>query len=143
MNKVILVGRLTKDPEVKTTTTGKTVATFTLAIDRRFKNRDGQKEADFIPIVFWEKPAEILGQYLSKGSQVAISGRLQTRNYEGQDGQRRYITEVVGEEFTFLSSSKRERSFTPTPAPQANNNSSVMGLDDDFHLMAEDDEVPF
>lgn len=143
MNKVILVGRLTKDPEVKTTTTGKTVATFTLAIDRRFKNRDGQKEADFIPIVFWEKPAEILGQYLSKGSQVAISGRLQVRNYEGQDGQRRYITEVVGEEFTFLSSSKRESSFKPTPAPQANNNTAVMGLDDDFHLMAEDDEVPF
>lgn len=143
MNKVILVGRLTRDPEVKNTTTGKTVATFTLAIDRRFKNKDGQKEADFVPIVFWQKQAELVGQYLSKGSQLAISGRLQVRNYEAQDGQRRYITEVVGEELTFLSSSKREGGYEQSQAPQADNNTSVMGLDEDFHLMAEDDEVPF
>lgn len=143
MNKVILVGRLTKDPEIKNTTTGKTVANFTLAVDRRFKNKDGQKEADFVPIIFWEKQAEILGQYLSKGSQVAISGRLQVRNYEAQDGQRRYVTEVIGEEFTFLSSPKRESSFKQSETPQADKNTSVMGLDEDFHLMAEDDEVPF
>ena len=77
MNKVILVGRLTRDPEVKNTTTGKAVATFTLAVDRRFKNKDGQKEADFVPIVVWGKQAEFAGQYLSKGSQIGVSGRLQ------------------------------------------------------------------
>jgi single-strand DNA-binding protein len=97
VNKVILVGRLTRDPEVKNTMTGRAVATFTLAVDRRFKNKDGQKEADFIPIVFWGKQAELAGQYLSKGSQIGVSGRIQVRNYDAQDGTKRYVTEVVGQ----------------------------------------------
>ena len=104
MNKVVLVGRLTKDPEVKNTTTGKPVATFTVAVDRRFKNAEGQKEADFIPIVVWGKQAEIAGQYLSKGSQISLDGRLQVRSYDAQDGQRRYVTEVIANEINFLSS---------------------------------------
>ncbi|MDO9491490.1 single-stranded DNA-binding protein [Acetobacterium sp.] len=148
MNKVILVGRLTRDPEVKNTTTGKAVATFTLAVDRRFKNKDGQKEADFVPIVVWGKQAEFAGQYLSKGSQIGVSGRLQVRSYDAQDGQRRYVTEVVADEINFLSSSRKDSNSTTgyqqASAPQANNNNmSVMGLDEDFHLMADDDDIPF
>ncbi len=146
MNKVILVGRLTRDPEVKNTTTGKAVATFTLAVDRRFKNKDGQKEADFVPIVVWGRQAEIVGQYLSKGSQIGVSGRLQVRSYDAQDGQRRYVTEVVADEVTFLSTSNRKESsggYQQAPAPRSDNNTSAMGLDEDFHLMADDDDVPF
>jgi len=146
VNKVILVGRLTRDPEVKNTTTGKAVATFTLAVDRRFKNKDGQKEADFVPIVVWGKQAEFAGQYLSKGSQIGVSGRLQVRSYDAQDGQRRYVTEVVADEINFLSSSRKDSTtgFQQASAPQSNNNNmSVMGLDEDFHLMADDDDIPF
>lgn len=146
MNKVILVGRLTRDPEVKNTTTGKAVATFTLAVDRRFKNKDGQKEADFVPIVVWGKQAEFAGQYLSKGSQIGISGRLQVRSYDAQDGQRRYVTEVVADEISFLSSSRKDSTAGNQQAPSPrtdNNNMSVMGLDEDFHLMADDDDIPF
>jgi single-strand DNA-binding protein len=159
MNKVILVGRLTKDPEVKNTTTGRAVASFTLAVDRRFKNKDGQKEADFIPIVFWGKQAELAGQYLSKGSQIGVAGRLQVRSYDAQDGSKRYVTEVIGDELTFMSSGRNNGSGANSNGYQnggnANgdyqnqnngnnaNNMSVMGLDEDFHLMADDDEVPF
>ena len=145
MNKVILVGRLTRDPEVKNTTTGKAVATFTLAVDRRFKNKDGQKEADFVPIVVWGKQAEFVGQYLSKGSQIGVSGRLQVRSYDAQDGQRRYVTEVVADEINFLSSSRKDSNagFQQASAPRVDNNMSVMGLDEDFHLMADDDDIPF
>jgi single-strand DNA-binding protein len=145
VNKVILVGRLTRDPEVKNTTTGKAVATFTLAVDRRFKNKDGQKEADFVPIVVWGKQAEIAGQYLSKGSQIGVSGRLQVRSYDAQDGQRRYVTEVVADEINFLSSNRKESAggYQQPSAPRSDNNMSVMGLDEDFHLMADDDDIPF
>ncbi|KNZ42402.1 single-stranded DNA-binding protein [Acetobacterium bakii] len=139
MNKVILVGRLTRAPEVKNTTTGKAVATFTLAVDRRFKNKDGQKEADFVPIVVWGKQAEFAGQYLGKGSQIGASGRLQVRSYDGQDGQRRYVTEVVADEIKFLSSKPNNNNGNnhgdPPPEP--------MGIDEDFHLMADDDEIPY
>lgn len=144
MNKVILVGRLTRDPEVKNTTSGKAVAGFTLAVDRRFKNKDGQKEADFVPIVVWGKQAEFAGQYLSKGSQIGVSGRLQVRSYDAQDGQRRYVTEVVADEITFLSTKKDGNSNNAnTQQSSDSTNMSVMGLDEDFHLMADDDDIPF
>ncbi len=145
MNKVILVGRLTRDPEVKNTTTGKAVATFILAIDRRFKNKEGQKEADFVPIVVWGKQAESVGQYLSKGSQIGVSGRLQVRSYDAQDCQRRYVTEVVADEITFISTANKKESSKgqqQAPVPRSDNNTAAMGLDEDFHLMA-DDDVPF
>jgi|LGOV01.1.fsa_nt_gb single-strand DNA-binding protein len=146
MNKVILVGRLTRDPDVKNTTTGKAVATFVLAVDRRFKNKNGEKEADFVPIVVWGKQAEIVGQYLSKGSQIGVSGRLQVRSYDTQEGQRRYVTEVVADEITFLSTSNRNKStngYHQDSVPQSDNNTVAMGLDEDFHMMADDDDVPF
>lgn len=102
MNKVVLIGRLTKDPELKFTPgTGTAVATFTVAVDRRF-SKDGQKEADFIPIVVWGKQAESTANYMSKGRLIGISGRIQTRNYDAADGTKRYVTEVVAEEVQFL-----------------------------------------
>jgi single-strand binding protein len=143
MNKVNLVGRLTRDPEVKNTTTGKAVATFTLAVDRRFKNKDGQKEADFIPLVVWGKQAEYVGQYLSKGSQIGVSGRLQVRSYDGQDGQRRYVTEVVADEVYFISTKRKENNGSNPNGLSSGTGNGVMGLDEDFHLMADEDDIPF
>ena len=102
MNKVVLIGRLTKDPELKFTQgSGTAVATFTVAVDRKF-SKDGQKEADFIPIVVWGKQAESTANYMSKGKLIGISGRIQTRTYDAKDGTKRYVTEVVAEEVQFL-----------------------------------------
>lgn len=103
MNKVILIGRLTKDPELKYTPgTGTAVATFTLAVDRRTSSKDGQKEADFINIVTWNKTAELVANYMSKGRLLGVSGRIQTRSYDAKDGTKRYVTEVVADEVQFL-----------------------------------------
>jgi single-strand DNA-binding protein len=102
MNKVILIGRLTKDPELKFTPgNGTAVTTLTLAIDRKF-SKDGQKEADFIPIVIWGKQAESTANYMSKGKLIGVSGRIQVRNYVAKDGTRRYVTEVIADEVQFL-----------------------------------------
>lgn len=110
LNKSILIGRLTKDVEVKTLSSGSTVCSFTLAVDRNFKSKDGERGTDFIPIVAWGKTAELCGQYLAKGRQTAISGRIQTRTYEANDGSKRYATEVVAEEVTFLGGRKESNS---------------------------------
>lgn len=112
MNKTVLVGRLTADPTLKYTAgAGTAVATFTLAVDRTFK-KDGQPEADFIPIVVWGKQAESVSQYTAKGKLIAVSGRIQTRSYEAKDGGKRYITEVVSEEVKFLEwASKKDSGY--------------------------------
>ncbi len=102
MNKTVLIGRLTKDPQLRFTPgNGTAVASFTLAVDRRFK-KDGQQEADFIPIVVWGKQAESTANYVSKGKLVGVSGRIQTRSYDAKDGTKRYVTEVVADEAQFL-----------------------------------------
>lgn len=102
MNRVVLVGRLTKDPELRYTANGIAVATFTLAVNRTFTNQQGEREADFINCVIWRRPAENVANYLKKGSLAGVDGRLQTRNYEGQDGRRVYVTEVVADSVQFL-----------------------------------------
>lgn len=112
MNKVILIGNLTKDVEVSSTTGGISVAKFNLAVQRTYANADGEKEADFIGIVAWRKLAELCSQYLTKGSKVAIEGKLQTRNYEASDGTKRYVTEVVAEEIQFLTLKNNNESNT-------------------------------
>ena len=105
MNRVILIGRLTRDPELRYTTNSNIAqTTFSIAVDRNFSNQNGQREADFINIVVWRKQAENCKNYLSKGSQVAIEGRIQTRNYDGQDGKKVYVTEVVADNVQFLGS---------------------------------------
>lgn len=103
MNKCFLIGNLTKDPELKTTTTGTSVCNFTLAVTRRFSNQQGEREADFLPIVVWRAQAENCAKYLRKGSQIAVVGTIQTRSYETQDGSRRYVTEIIGDEVKFLN----------------------------------------
>ncbi|KUP09380.1 single-stranded DNA-binding protein [Bacillus coahuilensis m2-6] len=102
MNRVVLVGRLTKDPDLRYLPNGTAVATFTLAVNRTFTNQQGEREADFINCVVWRKPAENVANFLKKGSLAGVDGRLQTRNYEGQDGRKVYVTEVVAESVQFL-----------------------------------------
>lgn len=103
INRVVLTGRLTREIELRRTQSGAAVASFTLAVDRSFK-REGQPEADFINCVAWNRSAETMAQYLHKGSLIGVDGRIQTRNYDNQQGQRVYVTEVVCDSFTFLES---------------------------------------
>ncbi|CAJ2230406.1 single-stranded DNA-binding protein [Companilactobacillus paralimentarius] len=104
INRVVLVGRLTRDPELRYTANGAAVASFTVAVNRQFTNSQGEREADFINCVIWRKAAENFANFTNKGSLVGIDGRLQTRNYENQQGQRVYVTEVVVDNFSLLES---------------------------------------
>lgn len=102
MNRVVLVGRLTKDPDLRYTPNGIAVATFTLAVNRPFANQNGEREADFINCVVWRKPAENVANFLKKGNLAGVDGRIQTRHYDGQDGKRVYVTEVHADSVQFL-----------------------------------------
>ena len=102
MNKVILIGRLTRDPELRTISTGNATTSFTIAVNRNFTNQNGEREADFINCVAWRKQAENIAKYCTKGSQVAVEGRIQTRSYDAQDGTKRYVTEIIADNVTFL-----------------------------------------
>lgn len=108
LNQVVLIGRLTKDPELRYTPSGVAVAQFNLAVDRPFPNQAGEKEADFIPIVVWKTIAENVANYVKKGHQVAVTGRIQVRNYENNEGRRVYVTEVIGQNVQFLTSNQSE-----------------------------------
>jgi single-strand DNA-binding protein len=108
LNRIVLIGRLTKDVDLRFTASGKPTANFTLAVDRPYRNQQGEKEADFIPVVVWNKLAEHCANYIGKGRLVAVDGRLQIRSYDGNDGQRKYITEVVAETVKFLDRAKEE-----------------------------------
>jgi len=104
MNKVFLIGRLTRDPELRYTNTNIPVARFTLAVNRNYTSQSGEREADFINIVVWRKQAENIKNYLTQGSQIAVDGRIQTNSYDGEDGKKRYTTEVVADNVQFLDS---------------------------------------
>ncbi|MBW8350747.1 single-stranded DNA-binding protein [Bacillus sp. IITD106] len=137
MNRVVLVGRLTKDVELKYTPNGVPVATFTLAVNRTFTNQQGEREADFVNIVVWRKPAENAANYLRKGSLCGVDGRIQTRNFEGRDGKRVYVTEVVAESIQFLE---------PKRDGQAQSNQQSSNQGDPFNgepLDINDDDLPF
>ncbi|GAI30958.1 unnamed protein product [marine sediment metagenome] len=108
LNQVVLIGNLTRDPELRYTPDGTPVTSFTVAVNRPFVNRQGQREADFVPIVVWKKQAETCSEYLMKGSQVAVEGRLQVRNYEDKDGIRKWVTEVVARRVDFLQRLKKQ-----------------------------------
>lgn len=103
MNKCIMTGNLTKDPEVRSTGSGISVCTFTIAVQRRFQSQGGEKVTDFFPVTCWRSLADICGKYLSKGSKVAVVGELQTRSYDAKDGSKRYVTEIVADEVEFLT----------------------------------------
>ena len=130
MNRAILVGNLTRDPELRATTSGVAVCSFTIAINRRFANQNGEREADFIPIVVWRGQAESCGRYLHKGSKVAVCGTIQTRSYDAQDGGRRYVTEIVADEVEFLN--------TKSADAQQDDQSQYSQM-----RPVEDDELPF
>ncbi|MDD4028011.1 MAG: single-stranded DNA-binding protein [Bacilli bacterium] len=104
MNKVFLIGRLTKDPDLRYTSNNIPAASFSIAVNRTFTNQNGVREADFINIVAWRKQAENIKKYISKGSLVAVDGRIQTRNYDDKDGKKVYVTEVVADSVQFLES---------------------------------------
>lgn len=117
MNKVILIGRLVKEPELRTTSTGTSVLGNAVAVERPFKNQNGEREADFINFVTFGATAELIDKYLKKGDQIALAGRIQNRNYQNDNGDTVYVTEVVAENITFLSNKKesREEQYEDTP----------------------------
>lgn len=106
LNNVVLIGRMTKDPELRYTPNNQAVATFSLAVNRNFKGQNGEREADFINCVIWRQQAENLENWAKKGTLIGITGRIQTRSYENQQGQRVYVTEVVANDFQLLESRK-------------------------------------
>lgn len=110
INNLTLVGRLTKDPDLKYTGNGTAVTTFTLAVNRNFTNQSGEREADFINCVIWRKPAETLANYAKKGVLIGVTGRIQTRSYDNQQGQKVYVTEVIADNFQLLESKKADSS---------------------------------
>ncbi len=154
MNKVILIGRLTKDIELSKTQNGKSYARFTLAVNRRFKSNDPQgQDADFISCVVWDKRAETMYQYLGKGSQVGIEGRIQTGSYE-RDGQRVYTTDVVVENFDFLesraqrdSAQSQQQPYFPDDSSYSRPSMNQPQVEDDFDsepiLDIASDDLPF
>ncbi|WP_018754175.1 single-stranded DNA-binding protein [Paenibacillus terrigena] len=108
LNRVILIGRLTRDPELRYTPAGVAVTQFTIAVDRPFSNQGGEREADFIPVVTWRQLAETCANYLRKGRLTAVEGRIQVRNYDNNEGKRVYVTEVIADNVRFLESGNRE-----------------------------------
>lgn len=151
INRVILVGRLTKDPDLKYTAQGTPVANFTLAVNRTFTNQQGEKETDFINIVVWRKQAENAANYLKKGNLAGVDGRIQTRNYEGQDGKRVYVTEVLAESVQFLepNGSQGQGDTNTRTRRQTQDNSNYTKIDDDPFtndgktIDISDDDLPF
>ena len=163
MNRVVLVGRLTKDPDLRYTPNGVPVATFTLAVNRGFTNQQGERETDFINCVVWRRPAENVANFLKKGSLAGVDGRIQTRNYDGQDGKRVYVTEVLAESVQFLepknsTSGRMDNDHYNAPREQGNpfgnnnqnqrNNQSFTRVDEDpfagnGQIDISDDDLPF
>jgi single-strand DNA-binding protein len=138
MNTVNLIGRLTKDPELRYTQSGTAVCSFTFAVNRQFKS-EGQPEADFINCVVWRKPAENVANFLKKGSLAGVDGRIQTRNYEGQDGKRVYVTEVVAENVQFLD----PKGAGAGTKPQNNSRVDTDPFAGNGQIDIQDDNLPF
>lgn len=144
LNNVSLVGRLTKDVELRYTQSNVAVATFTLAVNRTFKNENGERETDFINCVMWRQQAENLANWAKKGALIGITGRIQTRSYDNQQGQRVYVTEVVAEQFQLLESRNSQgqqnnqgRAQTQQQAPDFSRSATTNPLD------ISDDDLPF
>lgn len=128
-NNVTLIGRLTKDADLRYTSNGTATANITLAVDRGFKNQEGKKETDFINCVVWRKPAETLANFTKKGSMISVRGRIQTRNYDNKEGTKIYVTEVVVEEFTFLDSKKDSGTSYSKPEPKNDDSFASSGTE--------------
>ena len=160
MNKVFLIGRLTRDPELRYTGNNTAVASFALAVQRNFANQQGEREADFFNITVWRKQAENVKNYLTQGSQVAIEGRLQTRSYDDANGQKRYVTEVVADNVEFIGSRNSSGNsnnmnssasnagptpydFGDAPEPKGTDVDSNPFADFGSSIEISDDELPF
>lgn len=137
MNRVVLVGRLTKDPELRYTANSVAVATFTLAVNRAFTNQQGERETDYINCVVWKKPAENVANFLKKGSLAGVDGRITTRNYEGSDGKRVYVTEVTAESVQFLEPKSSAQPGTSQNHQQRSGDPFAGGVS------ISDDDLPF
>ena len=139
MNRVVLVGRLVRDPDVRALNDGKTVSKFTVAVDRRFKKKNGEKEADFIPVVVFGKPAEFVAEYVKKGNMVSVAGRITTGSYDNKEGKKVYTTEITADEVNSIGSKKDNQ------AADTNIDSvAQLNNDPDFVLMDNSsDDPPF
>lgn len=140
LNRALLVGRLTRDPELRRTSNGKAVTSFNLAVERNFKSDD--QEADFINCVCWGKIAENTERYCSKGSMVSVDGRIQTRNYDNNQGQKVYVTEVIADSVQFINTKKDSNTATAAPQPQSNSyvpNEPIQQFEDEGLIMDEED----
>ena len=135
LNRVVLVGRLTRDPELRYSPSGVAVTNFTLAIDRKFKNAQGEREADFIPCVVFKQLAELCANYLAKGKLASVDGRIQIRTYNDKDGQKRWVTEVIAEDVHFLSPKDGGSGSTESASPR--------GTGSFGHEVNLDDDIPF
>lgn len=140
INNVVLVGRMTRDAELRYTPQNKAVATFTLAVNRNFKNQNGEREADFINCIIWNQPAENLANWAKKGTLIGVTGRIQTRNYENQQGQRVYVTEVMANNFQMLESRKDQHGGQSQGSYQDGGQSSY---GDGYPTDISDDDLPF
>lgn len=138
LNRIILIGRLTRDPELRYTPAGVAVTQFTLAVDRNFTGQSGEKEADFIPVVTWRQLAETCANYLRKGRLTAVEGRIQVRNYENNEGKRVYVTEVIADNVRFLESNSTASSQQQQQSNQADHYSG-----DGKAIDISDDDLPF
>lgn len=149
MNKAIIIGRLVRDPEMRTTSSGINSTTFTVAVSRNYTNPNGERDTDFLNCVAWRKQAENIAKYCNKGSQVAVEGRIQTRSYDAQDGTKRYVTEIIADNVTFLGT--RGGNILSTDTDFTNNNSNIATTDitedpfKDFgdEVALSDDDLPF
>ena len=155
MNKAFLIGRLTRDPELRYSSNNAPIVNFTIAIDRQYTNSEGQRDTDFINIVAFQKQAENISKYVSKGSLVAVDGRIQTRNYEDKDGKRVYVTEVVADRVQFLDTrnssgnSEKEKTDDVSPADFQNEDVKETNVSDDVFadfgssIEISDDDIAF
>lgn len=146
MNKVVLVGRLARDPELRTTQSGTPVVSFTVACDRRFVRQGEERQADFISCIAWSKTAEFVSRYFTKGMRIALDGRIQTRSYDDQNGNKRYVTEVVVEEVEFAQSKNEGSDAHQAPAysaPQAPAVPQAPSADIDGFMPVEEEDLPF
>lgn len=143
MNKAILVGNLTRDPEMRTTPNGVSVTSFTVAVNRRYKSQDGQQQTDFINCVAWRSTAEFVAKHFTKGSRIGVVGTIQTRTYDDQNGNKRYVTEVVADEVEFAGS-KTQNQDMQKPTEQESRTADELFAEDlaDFQPL-DDSELPF
>lgn len=140
LNRVVLTGHLTKDPELKVTQSGLSVVQFVIGVQRQFARKDGEREADFISCVAWRKTAENIVKYFKKGQLIGIDGRVQTRSYDDKNGQRVYVTEVVVDNFAFLSSQKGQGNQSPSQRPNTTVQDPFAGTGG---VDITDDDLPF